>query len=125
MKRDPEIIRKLLLFFEEKSDVNLAEAKSIKVDGHDPSVIQYHIDLMYEAGFLSCETVNSSTSDRLIYALPFRLTWKGHEFLDAARNDTIWQKAKDVLGNKALTVSFEVLYKLLSRLATEDLPGLG
>ena len=125
MKRDPEIIRKLLLFFEEKPDVSLVEAKSIKVDGYDPGTIQYHIDLMYEAGFLSSETTSSSTSDRLIYALPFRLTWKGHEFLDAARSDTIWKKAKEVLGNKALTVSFEVLYKLLSRLATEDLPGLG
>ena len=125
MKRDPEIIRKLLLFFEEKPDVSLVEAKSIKVDCYDPGTIQYHIDLMYEAGFLSCETTSSSISDRLIYALPFRLTWKGHEFLDAARSDTIWKKAKEVLGNKALTVSFEVLYKLLSRLATEDLPGLG
>jgi len=125
VKRDPEIIRKLLLFFEEKPDVSLVEAKSIKVDGYDPGTIQYHIDLMYEAGFLSSETTSSSTSDRLIYALPFRLTWKGHEFLDAARSDTIWKKAKEVLGNKALTVSFEVLYKLLSRLATEDLPGLG
>lgn len=125
MKRDPEIIRQLLLFFEEKPDVSLMEAKSIKIDGHNPGTIQYHIDLMYEAGFLSCETANSSTSDRLIYALPFRLTWKGHEFLDAARSDTIWRKAREVLGSKALTVSFEVLYKLLSRLAEEDLPGLG
>jgi len=121
MKRDPEIIRKLLLFFEEKPDVSHVEAKSIKIDDHDPDTIQYHINLMYEAGFLSCETANSSTSDRLIYALPFRLTWKGHEFLDAARNQTIWNKAREILENKAMTTSFDVLYKLLTRLATEAL----
>lgn len=125
MKRDPELIRKLLLFFEERPDIGLIEAKSIGIEGHDPTTIQYHIDLMYEAGFLSCEPVSSSTSDRLIYALPFRLTWQGHEFLDAARSETIWKKAREILGNKALSVSFDVLYKLLSRLAAEHLPGLG
>jgi hypothetical protein len=25
---------------------------------------------------------------------PTRLTYSGHEFLDAARSDTVWQKAK-------------------------------
>lgn len=125
MKRDPEIVRKLLIFFEEKTGDKLVEAKSISIDSHDTDTIQYHLDLMYEAGFLSCETANSSTSDRLIYALPFRLTWKGHEFLDAARNDTIWSKAKEVLGNKSLTVSFEVLNQLLTRLATDVLQGRG
>ncbi len=55
MKRDPEVIRKLLIFFEEKKDDNLVEAKSINIDSHDPDTIQYHIDLMYEAGFLSYE----------------------------------------------------------------------
>ena len=114
-----------MLFFEEKPDVGVVEAKSIEIEGHDTTTIQYHIDLMYEAGFPSCETVSSSTSDRLIYALPFRLTWQGHEFLDAARSDTIWKKARETLANEALTVSFEDLYKLLSRLGAEHLPGLG
>jgi len=100
MKRDPEVIRRLLLFFEEKPDVNLVEAKSVKIDGQDLATIQYHIDLMFEAGFLSYETANSSTSDRLIYALPFRLTWKGHEFLDAARSDTSGTRRENFLETK-------------------------
>jgi hypothetical protein len=125
MKRDPEIIRKLLLFFEEKPDVNLVDPKSITIDGHDSTTIHYHIDLMYEAGFLSCETAKSSISERLIYAIPFRLTWEGHEFLDAARSQTIWNKAREILKNKAMTTSFDVLYKLLTRLATEGLEGVG
>lgn len=121
MKRDLETIRKLLIFFEEKSNSNLVEAKAITLDGQDPEVIQYHLDLMYEAGFLSGEPVRSSTSDRLAYFLPFRLTWKGHEFLDAARNDTIWSNAKEVLRTKSLTVSVEALYQLLIKLAKEAL----
>jgi len=121
MKRDPELIRKLLIFFEDKKDDTLVDAKSVNIDNHDEDTIRYHMVLMCEAGFLSCEPTNSSTSDRLIDALPFRLTWKGHEFLDAARNDTTWSKAKEMLKSKSLTVSFEVLQKLLTHLATEGL----
>ena len=121
MKRDPDVIRELLIFFEEKLDSNLVAAKAININGHDSAIIQYHLDLMYEAGFLSGEPVRSSTSDRLAYILPFRLTWKGHEFLDAARNDTIWNKAKELLRTKSLTVSVEALYQLLTKLANEAL----
>ena len=41
------------------------------------------------------------------------LTWHGHEFLDAARDETIWAKATakavDVVGG----VSVEIMYELL------------
>jgi hypothetical protein len=61
MNLDPEVIRKLLIFLEEKKDDTMVEAMSTNIDSPDPDTIRYHIDLMYEAGFLSCETVNSST----------------------------------------------------------------
>ena len=121
MKRDPDLIRKLLVFFEDKSDCNRVEVGTIHIEGFDTILIQYHLDLMYEAGFLSGEPMRSSTSDRLIGVLPFRLTWKGHEFLDAARSNTIWNQAKEILGNKSLTLSFEALYQLLTKLASEAL----
>lgn len=121
MKRDPELIRKLLIFFEDKPDCTLIDAKTIQIDGHDPVTIQYHLDLMYEAGFLSGEPLLSSSSDRLIGVVPSRLTWKGHEFLDAARNNTIWSQAKEMLRAKSMTVSIEVLQQLLSRIASEAL----
>ena len=35
MKRDPEVIRKLLIFFEEKKEEKLVEAKSINIDNHN------------------------------------------------------------------------------------------
>lgn len=121
MKRDPELVRKLLIFFEDKADCELIEAKAIHIDDYDSATIQYHLDLMYEAGFLNGEPVWTERTERLIYFLPFRLTWKGHEFLDAARNETIWKKAKEVLGTESLTLSFESLYQLLVRLASEAL----
>jgi hypothetical protein len=41
------------------------------------------------------------------------LTWQGHEFLDAARNDTIWRKATGKLVAVTGGTSLEVLKELL------------
>ena len=37
------------------------------------------------------------------------LTWQGHEFLDAARNDTIWRKAKKKVLETTGGLAFDVL----------------
>ena len=72
-----DLVRELLLYFEAKSDFRPVTTEAIAIAGYDSRAILYHVDIMYEAGFLSCEPVRSSTSDRLVKAIPFRLTWGG------------------------------------------------
>jgi len=43
--------------------------------------------------------------------------WKGHDFLDAARDISIWLKAKKTITDKTQTVSFEVLKAVLVQIA--------
>ena len=50
-----------------------------------------------------------------------RLTWEGHDFLDAARNGDTWHKAKDTLFKKGLSVSFDVLKAYLISEAKQHL----
>jgi hypothetical protein len=88
MKRDLELIRKLLLFFDEKGGHKHIEVPPI--DGYDANTIKHHLVLLNDAGWLRCEPVKSKTSDRVIYVLPFELTWEGHELLDKIRNQAIW-----------------------------------
>lgn len=122
MKRDMDLVRTLLFYFEDKSDSAHVKAEDIIIEGFDQSTIQYHIDMMCEADLLSCEKMQSTTtSDRLVKALPFRLTWEGHEFLDAARNEGLWNQAKDVLRKNALSVSFGILKILLQNGLMEKL----
>jgi hypothetical protein len=45
-------------------------------------------------------------------ALPYALTWSGHEWLDATWNDTIWHKVKAKLAEQGLTATFEVVKTL-------------
>jgi hypothetical protein len=105
MKRDFELVRRLLAYFEEKSGPEHVEVPSI--EGYDELTIKYHLVLLYDAGFLRCEPVTSSSSDRVIYVLPFELTWDGHEFLAKIRDDGLWQKTKDAILSKGgqLTVN--------------------
>ena len=45
--------------------------------------------LLYQAGLIDAE--NDSGADDFEW-IPISLTWQGHEFLDVARNDTVWKK---------------------------------
>ncbi len=89
MKRDIDLIRKLLILLDEKVDDQIVKAEEIKIEGYTSREIMYHFILMDQAGFLRCEReISSTTSDRVIRLYPFSLTWSGHEFLEAARKES-------------------------------------
>lgn len=117
MKRDFELIRKLLIFFEEKESPAHVEVPPI--EGYDDGTIKTHLVLMHDAGLLRCEPIRSSTSDRVIYVVPFELTWAGHEFLDKIRDETVWRKIRGFISSKGGSVAFSVLNELATRLAKE------
>lgn len=119
MKRDIELIRKLLLYFEEKPDDHMEECPF--VEGFSDLEIKYHLLLMDEAGLLRCEREVTKSSGRVIKVYPFSLTWNGHEFLEAARNVTIWNRAKSICLEKSGSLSFEVIKTLLLNLAKESI----
>lgn len=120
MKRDLDLVRKLLIYFEEKETAEVV--REVEIDGYDRINVLYHLVLMDEAGFLQCErTVSSTTPDRVIKVSPFLLTWKGHEFLDAARNEDNWNTVKKSVLTKTGALSFEVVKQLLNKTALSSL----
>jgi Hypothetical protein (DUF2513) len=117
MKRDMELVRKLLAYFDEKPDDR--HVANVKIEGHRPMSIKYHLILLYEAGFIAGEPTVSTSSKRVIRVLPMRLTWEGHEFLAAARNDTIWRRTRA----KISSVGGEVPSTVLKELLTQTIKG--
>ena len=114
MKRDLDLVRKLLIFFDDKPDDKAIEVPPIQ--GYSESEIKYHLILMHEAGFLRCERVRSSTDpERVIYLLPFALTWQGHEFLQSVRDDTVWRKLKERVVKPSSSWTFAILGEWLKR----------
>ncbi len=110
MKRDMDLIRKLVLAIESCSDGWPKE--DLKIDGYTADQIGYHAFLLVDAGLASGADVTSSGSSGPEYLLS-HLTWAGHDFADACRDETIWRKAKATVRDKVGTVTFDVMKELL------------
>ncbi len=119
MKRDMDLVRSILLQVEANED-DPRGMIPLDIPGKSPMDVSYHVMLMAEAGLITAHDLSSSSGYNFI---PKRLTWSGHEFLDAARNETVWNETKMTVAKKAGTVSFEVLKALLSQ-ATLRLVGM-
>ena len=120
MKRNMDLIRKILLAIEEKGGDPRCYV-DLDIQDHSNEEVSYHVQLLEEAGLL--EAVSLSTRSRFDVR-PKRLTWYGHEFLDAAKNDTVWKKAKEIISEKGGSIPFDVLKALLIKLASSVF-GLG
>jgi hypothetical protein len=107
VKRDLDLIRELLLFLERKPTPSIIEDTDISIAGYESLAIQYHLLIMAQADLIDCEKMrSSSTPERIIRVMPFGLTWKGHEYLDAVRDKTVWNKVKAIAGEKSADLVF-------------------
>ncbi len=104
MKRDLELIREILLAVEAANDPRGSPMPEI--DGTEPYVIAHHIGLLEEAGYVTAQ--NASTQDRRNFHW-IHLTWQGHEFLDALRDETVWKKVKAKVTSAGGSLSFELV----------------
>ena len=110
MQRDMDLVRQILLKIE--ADPNpMGPSGDFVITGVHRDIVGYHLKLLDEAGYI--ETINIATRDQPLDRLVNGLTWSGHEFLDAARDDGRWEKAKALLGGTFNTVTVKVLNDLL------------
>ena len=124
MKRDLDLVRAVLLAAE-AHDSPLATR--LTIPGYSQEQIDYHCQLLADAGLLDrCEwkpapgampTIMSGTR------MTIRLTWQGHEFLDASRENRIWQAAKARV-EQAGGFTFDLLKAVLTELVKQQM-GLG
>ena len=90
------------------------------VPGLPDEQLQYHLQLLYEAGLI--HGLDASSLDGPAF-LPTRLTWHGHEFLEASRDDGMWEKAKTLALKKVGGLSLHVLVFALKEWAKQKLLG--
>lgn len=76
----------------------------------------YHMALCIEAGLVD-GVIRSDGNGYPNGTVAIRLTWKGHEFLDAARNNTIWKKALGHIKKAGIQVTLPVLEEVLKKTA--------
>lgn len=113
MKRDMDLARKILFAVEElpKQQKGFVD---IKIDGHTNEEINYHLIILMDAGLIKADYVDNKLIDYIWKSI--RLTWEGHEFIEAARDNTRWEKAKGAMvqvGGFALDVMKQLLVQFL------------
>ncbi len=115
MNRDMDLVRRILL--EVEAEEWSHGRQQFAVDGYDNQTVAYHLIIMDEAGLLIALD-NSDFSE--IRAIPMRLTWAGHEFIESVRDDTMWRNVKTQT-EKAGGLVFEVMKTVAGALMLRQL----
>jgi DNA-binding Lrp family transcriptional regulator len=124
MKRDMDLVREILMEIEKGGPSTLGE---VHIEGYSSEEVSYHVRLMGEAGLIEASgtqiNAGPNASPDAIEWEQVRLTWAGHEFLDASRNDTMWAKAKDKVLSTTGTLTLDALKMALGALIKQALTG--
>ena len=116
MKRDWDTIRKILTKLEDSTLTNSTLQLS-DFPSNEEEKISYHAELLLEADLVDGEmlkTLGRGTNNFFIT----RLTWNGHEFLDAINNDIVWEKTKKLFATSGISMTFELVKSIATDTAT-------
>jgi hypothetical protein len=113
MKRDMNLIRFLLLDTE-------GEDPKPDLSPYSEEQKVYHSALLIEAGLVDGRIIGGSNGEP-VGTVTLRLTWAGHEFLDAARNDTIWHKAGERIKKSGVDVTMSLTKEILNQILKQSL----
>ena len=112
MERDMDLIRTLLLEIESWPPGARVPSTRIVIEPYTEEQIRYHAELLHDAGFIGgVVAVHRASGERP--AIVGRLTWHGHEFVDATRSDVVWaavkQRAEPVGGSVNMALLAELV----------------
>lgn len=121
MKRDMDLIRRIALEVEGMEHGNVLV--NMREEGVDDSTFAMHVVWMKEAGLITA-FVQTYESGEPPSVRVQRLTWAGCEFVDAIRDDNLWQKAKANVLKPGMSFTFDVLKDYLKTEITQGFPTL-
>jgi hypothetical protein len=110
MKRDFDLIRKLVLAVEDCPTGTVLD--ELHIDGYSAEQIGYHSYLLVDSGLargIDVGTVHGTSPNWQI----LHLTSAGHDFADSARDESTWRKATGIVKEKAGGVTLDVLKQVL------------
>lgn len=110
MKRDMDLVRKFLIVVEDaKEPLRFGDFRdSPGAKGFSEDEILYHLRLMQAHGLLDA-VIEESDDGMCVACLVYGLTWDGQDFLDALRDDSVWEKTKRAVRESVGSTTFEVV----------------
>lgn len=116
MKRDMDLIRRIVLAAEEITEPDWLEG----LDNVDDLSFSAHARWLGEAGIADAIDIGGMDSQYIVK----RLTWDGCNFADEIRSDDIWKKAKTDVLKPTMSFTFSVLREWLKTEIQQGLPTL-
>ena len=113
-----DLCRRILLQLEEQEQP--AGWVDFGIEGYSSDEVSYHVRLLADAGLIEARDLTTMQSAEW---KPKRLTWAGHEFIDAARNERIWCKTKALVIEKTGALTLDLLKAGLAEVARGLLSG--
>ncbi len=110
MKCDMDLVRKILMACE--GHESSIAPHPLRIEGYSDEQIGYHVYLMVQAQLVEGNVLGVN------HAKATALTWEGHDFSEASRNEGLWSKAKQAAGSSGGMV-LDVLKSVLIDLATK------
>ena len=111
MKRDMELIRRILVAIEDHPE-SMGRVP-LAFDGYTHQVVSYQVKLLHDQGLI--EAVDLSSRGDLSWCAT-RLTWDGHDFIEAIRDDERWSKVKNWVSDAGKILTIETLKQAVTQL---------
>lgn len=107
MERNWDTIREILTLVE-KCTLPIEQVRLSDFPSERAREISYHMTLLIEAGLVNGHISQTRGPEPKDFVAQ-RLTWSGHEFLDAIRSETIWQKTKKKFVDEGISMTFDLV----------------
>jgi len=119
-----DLVRQLLLRIEDQGNDMNGWIDDLVVESFTTDQINHHVWLLADGGFITAIDLSSSDGPEF---RPRCLTWQGHEFLGAIRDQEIWHQTLTVAkrgGTESLTALWEIA-KAVGKKQIEKHLGVG
>jgi len=117
MKRDMDLVRRLLLYLEDNLDYEPLRSEEIHIEGYSDAQIGYHLQIMTDGGLI--DIIDTNCMGSTVFTCFVRgMTWSGHEFLDSVKSETTWNGVKVALkpvGSASLAVITSIATSLVKQ----------
>tara|TARA_R100000789_G_C2882827_1_gene115057 strand:- start:53 stop:430 length:378 start_codon:yes stop_codon:yes gene_type:complete len=113
MKRDLDLYREILMAMEARPahEGIMMSLPDHKEDEEEHLRVSEHVHTMHKAGLIEGYTTALADGRRLNWQV-IRITNEGHDYIDAIRKDTIWEKTKAKLKSVGGGASLDIIKDL-------------
>ena len=119
MKRDMDLVYKILEFYEEKED--FVSAVTPKIDGYSKEQIFYHLKLMDQAYLIEAKDWSGISNTEWVAS---SLTSHGHDFFDSLKQESVWSTIKSEFKEASLETIVSVSKQLAEAWAKQKVERL-